>query len=161
MPYYNHVWIYALDNRRVNTCWFTELKHHRVEELYGIQWLLPRLQFHSWWGSSVFIQPRPKCIFCPKSYSCILASMRTSGAGCIPACPGWDCRQSWSWGVDRTSEPGREKLLVHSFQQEMSLFTRLSSEGGKRAFSIISALMKPELYFHPSPGLTNTFWDVV
>ena len=65
MPYYNHVWIYALDNRRVNTCWFTELKHHRVEELYGIQWLLPRLQFHSWWGSSVFIQPRPKCIFVP------------------------------------------------------------------------------------------------
>ena len=33
------------------------------------------------------------------------------------------------------------------------IFTKLSSEGGKRVFSIISALMKPELYFHPSPGL--------
>ena len=86
-----------------------ELIHFDSQRWWGITELrnymayidfYPRLQFHQ----EAQFPTKAKMHFCPLC-RCALASMRTSGAGCIPTCQDWDCRQSWSWGVGRTSAP--------------------------------------------------------
>ena len=62
------------------------------------------------------------------------------------------------WAAHQHLRAGIHILMNLGCPNSFQILTKLSSDGGKRAFSIISALMKPELYFHPSPGLWNTFW---
>ena len=51
--------------------------------------------------------------------------------------------------------PETRLKLIHLI--ELDEPTKLSPEGGARAFSIISALTNPELYFHPSLGLSTVY----
>ena len=135
------------------------MRHHRVEEMYGIQCFSTQttVSFHqeARFPATVkmhFLSQFAHTWLVREPLVLAVSQLVQIGTAGKVDHGGWAAHQDLS-KHSHFFILGSREFGIDVLKCNRQCVTRLSSEGGKSAFSIISALMKPELYFHPSPGL--------